>query len=195
MSVTVNDTDNILIFGGDDDAIATAPLGTAMPTGLTELTAPWGGLGWLSEDGIEFDEKVDSTDFKGHQGGATVASIINSEDKTFKFQCLETTARTMGLRWSGLTIAEQGTGTGVYGGEVKGALSKSFGLVVDQFAINAFLPDGSPIHERYAVPKATVSDKGTMVAKRDEMRVLEFTAKVIGNFFFWTNNPAMAPVA
>lgn len=191
-----NNTANILIFGGDDAAVYGAPVGTTMPDGLEAPEDPWKGYGWLSDEGVTLGEKPDQKDFYAHQGGTLVASIITQEERTVKFQCLESTALQAGLYWSGLTLATTGSGTtAVHGGEIKGSRSVSRAFVFDDFAINATLPDGAtPIHERYVIPKGTVSDKAELVFKRDEMRIWEFTVKILGSYFFYTNSPAMAPL-
>lgn len=187
-----NDVSNILIFGHDDAKVWTGSLGTTAPVGLAAPGAGWDDLGWLSDEGISLSDTPDQTDFYAHQGGTLVASVITRDERSIKFQCLESTAKQLGLFYSGLTMASSGS---YYGGEIKGSRSISRAFIYDDYAINQALPDGSPIHERYVIPKGTVSDKADLVYKRDEMRIWEFTVKILGSYFFYTNNPAMAPSA
>lgn len=188
-----NSVDNILIFGGDDAQVFMAPMGTTAPVGLAAPESPWAGLGWLSDEGVTLSDTPDQTDFYAHQGGTLVASVITKDDRSLKFQCLESTAKQAGLYWSGLEIGAASGSTGVYGGEIKGSKSVSRGFIFDDYAINQTLEDGTPIMERYLIPKGTVSDKADLVFKRDQMRIWEFTVKILGSYFKWTNNPAYAP--
>ena len=189
-----NNVNNILIFGHDDAAVWMAPLGSTAPVDLAAPTTPFVDLGWLSDEGINLADKPEQSDFYAHQGGTLVASVVTKDERTIKFQCLESTAKQLGLYFSGLTITTTGSAPNQYhGGEVKGSRSLSRAFIFDDYAINQSLPGGAPIHERYVIPKGVVSDKAELVFKRDEMRVWEYTVKILGSFFVYTNNPAMAP--
>lgn len=188
-------TDNILIFGGDDAAFFLGPKGTTGPVGLATPASPYKDAGWLSDEGTTLAESVENQNFYAHQGGTLVASVVTNEEKTLQFQCYETTALQLGLRWPGFTPAAVSGSTGVYGGEVKTGQSTQWSGIYDDYAINQFLPDGKPIQERYVLPRVMVSDKADLVFKRDQIRIWEFTMTIIGNFFFYSNNPALAPAA
>lgn len=191
-----NNVANIQIFGGDDGKVWMSPVGSTAPVGLAAPVSPWVDLGWLSEEGVTLGESPDVSDFYAHQGGTQVASVILREEKSLKFQCLETTAKQAGLYWSGLTIATTGTAPNEYhGGEIKGARSVSKAFIYDDYSINQTLADGvTPVMERYIIPKATVGEKAELVYKRDQIRVWDFTIKILGSYFFYTNNPAFAAV-
>jgi hypothetical protein len=72
-----------------NDAIAVAPLGTALPTDTsTALNAAFKKVGFISDDGLTESEDR-STDTVTAWGGATVATTQSSFEKTFQFTMIE----------------------------------------------------------------------------------------------------------
>lgn len=186
------DLDAILIFGGDDaDVFITAKAEPTVPVGLAEPGADYADLGWLSEEGITLGETPEQNDFYAHQGGTMVASVILREEKTLRVQCLESTAKQAGIYWSGMEFSSQGEG--IYGGTVKGAKSRHYGLIVDDYSINQFLANGDPVMERYVIEDVVLAEKEELAFRRDGIRMWGFTFKILGEYKFLTNNPKMAP--
>lgn len=188
----------IEIYGGDDDAVmCTLPgvTGVVMPVGLVAPAADFHDTGWLSEDGISWDDTYDKVTITAHQGGVEVIEVISKAGREFKFQCLEETALTMGLRYPGYVPTEvAGTPAGkpkVYGGEVPVPTSDVRSWIIGTYSIS------NPGHRtRKVVPKGQVSGVGSLVAKRGEVSIYEFTVKVLeGRFFIYGNSPGMAPAA
>lgn len=176
------DLANILGGGGDASAVHVAPPGT---TGPTTLAAPGVGfeeVGWLSEDGITFARSEDRQVFRGHQGGVVVKRRTASTDDTFKFQCLETTALTLGLLYKGQapTVA-----TGV------ATINVTNQTVNDDRAwvIDERLDDGSTM--RYVIPNGTAETTADVVWKNNELTVYEFTVGVNGDYKVITDAPAV----
>jgi hypothetical protein len=187
--MAINDLDNanIQIYGDDLDIVAVAPFGTTLPVGLADLTAPFKDLGWLSEDGIDWDDAYESSDFKGHQGGKTVLKLPTNVNRTFKVQCLEETAITLGLRYPGFTPAKIGSEE-VYGGELPGPKLDPRVFVVDLKSIT------SGKRKRYAVPKGTVTEVGTLQHRRSGITMYELTVEVLeGKAFLYSDAPGWAP--
>lgn len=187
-TVSSLDNSNINIYGGDLDMVAVAPFGTELPVGLTELKAPFKDCGWLNEDGIDWEDSYETSDFKGHQGGKTVISLPTSVDRTFKFVCEEETALTVGLRYSGFTPKQVGSEQ-AYGGEVPAPKMDPRAWVIDLHSISQ---DG--IRKRFVIPKGVVSEVGTISHKREDMTLYEFTVKVMeGKFFMYSNAASWKP--
>ena len=189
----VNEASNIEIYGGDEDAVSVGPFPTAIPPGLAELPAGMAGVGWLSEDGITWSDSLDKVTITAHQGGVEVIEVTTKIARSFKFQCLETTALTMGLRYPGFKptgVAPAGAGgKAVYGGEVPTPINDPRTWVIDTFSIS-----NPGNHERKVIPKGQVSTTGDLVAKRGEVSILEFEVKVMeGKFFIYSNSAGMAP--
>lgn len=183
-----NNSRNIQIYGGDDDAVSVGPFPTVIPPGLDALPAGMGDVGWLSEDGISWDDSADKVTITAHQGGVEVIEVTTKVARSFKFQCLETTARTMGLRYPGFVPTKVGT-TDVYGGEVPAPTADPRTWVIDTYSIS-----NPGDHERKVIPKGQVSTTGTVVAKRGEVSILEYEVKVMeGKFFIYSNAPGMVP--
>src|SRR5690349_15671894 len=96
------DRANIRIYGDDSSAVFVAPKGTSGPTTLAAPAGTFVELGWLSEDGIDLDRNENLVEFNAHQGGALVRAKRTSVKDTFKFVCLEETAKVLGLYYAGV---------------------------------------------------------------------------------------------
>ena len=179
------------MYGHDDDMVACAPLGTVAPAALTDLADPFSSVGWLSEDGISWEDSYDKVTVVAHQGGVEIIEVTTKTARSFKFQCLEETALQLGLRYPGFVPVETATGSGIYGGEVPTPISDPRVWVVDTFSIS------NPGHRiRRIVPKGQVSEVGTLVAKRGEVSIYEYTVKVLeGRFFVYGNSAGLAPAS
>ena len=189
MSVTVNDAAYAEMYGHDDDVVAVAPVGTTLPVGLAALTPPFKGLGWLSDDGISWNDSYDKVTITAHQGGVDIIEVITKVQRTFKFACLEETARVLGLRYPGFTPAAVASEPTTFGGEVPTPTMDPRAWVIDTFSIS-----NVGHHTRKAIPKGVVTEVGTLVAKRGEIRIYEFTVKVLeGRFFIYGNSAGLNP--
>ena len=179
------------MYGHDDDMVACAPLGTVAPAALTDLADPFSSVGWLSEDGISWEDSYDKVTVVAHQGGVEIIEVTTKTARSLKFQCLEETALQLGLRYPGFVPVETATGSSIYGGEVPTPISDPRVWVVDTFSIS------NPGHRiRRIVPKGQVSEVGTLVAKRGEVSIYEYTVKVLeGRFFVYGNSAGLAPAS
>ena len=176
------DLANILGGGGDDSAVWVAAKGSTLPTALADPTSPFESAGWLSEDGISFARSEDRQTFKAHQGGTVVKRKTSSTDDSFKFQCLETTALTLGLLYKG---AAPVVATGV------ATITVANQTVTDERAwvLDEFLDDGSQM--RYVIPNGSAQITADVVWKTDEMTVYEFTVGVNGSYSVITDAPGV----
>ena len=186
-----NNSRNIQIYGGDLDAVSVAPKGTASPLALEALAPVFKGVGWLSEDGISWEDSTDKATITAHQGGVEVVEVTTKVTREFKFQCLEETALALGLRYPGFVPAEvlPATTPKVYGGEVLTPVTDSRVWVIDTYSVS-----NPGDHVRKIIPKGQVTGGGALVAKRGEVTVYEFTVKVMeGKFFIYSNAPGFIP--
>lgn len=181
MSAT-KDLANILGGGGSNSAVWVAAKGSTLPTALADPVSPFESVGWLSEDGVSFARSEDKLVFRGHQGGAIVKRKSASVDDSFKFQCLETTALTLGLMYKGqapvvassiatITITDQ--------------------TVADEraFVVDEYLDDGSVM--RYVIPNGAAELTAEVAWKLNELTVFEFTVGVNGDYKVITDAPAV----
>lgn len=177
MSINNLNNQNAEIYGGDLDMVAIAPFGTELPVGMVDLKAPFKDLGWLSEDGIDWEDEIDTTDVPGHQGGKIVIKIPSNVSRTFKFQCLEETALTVGLRypgWKPTEIASASSEPASWGGAVPGPTMDPHAYVIDMHSIT-----NSGHRKRYVVPNGVVTETATISNKRSDATLYEFTVEAL----------------
>lgn len=164
---------NIVGYGGDASGVWVAPLGTTAPTAMAAPSATYKEVGWLSEDGISVGRSEDRKVFKAHQGGKIVKRKTASVDDTIKFQCLETNAVVMGLRYKQTVPAAV---TGVVTIPVTNqTVNDNRAWVIDEIG-----DDGTVT--RYIIPSGSVEGSGDLVYKTDEMTVYEFTLGINGDY-------------
>lgn len=176
------------IMGDVPSAVWVAPLGTTLPVGLAAPAAGFKELGWLSEDGVKLDRSVDVAKFKAHQGGTQVKTKITGTETSFAFQALEENATVLGLMHAGATgVTTTGVSTITIPGGVK---SDPRAWVIDEFESGAG-PAGAALQTRYVFSSGTVTDRGSIVMKTDELVVYEFTVDVTGDFVMSTNSPSV----
>lgn len=176
------DLANVLGGGGDDSAVWVAAKGSTLPTTLADPASPFESAGWLSEDGISFGRSEDRQVFRGHQGGAIIKRVTAGVDDTFKFQCLETTALTLGLLYKG---AAPVVATGV------ATITVDNQAVPDERAwvLDEFLDDGSQL--RYVIPNGSAELTADVAWKTNELTVYEFTVGVNGGYSVITDAPGV----
>lgn len=90
----------VLQFGSDDDSVALAPVGTALPASLdAELDKAFVEVGWINEDGMTFapDDSVDKR--KAHQGHRIYRTVMTDSSTDFKFVALQANLQTLALQW------------------------------------------------------------------------------------------------
>lgn len=181
--------ENVRIFGSDDDAVSLAPYATALPTTAAEAgTAPTGFVdaGWIHTDGITIGGDTTVERFRGHQGGRVIRVKVTESNTTVQWQCLETTALTLGLQ---LNIKAKATALGLTTATVSsGRKADRRALVVDTFDADVLVA-GDPLFYRYAA-KVEVAEREQFVLSSADMTGYTFTAEVIGDFTIITNDPA-----
>ena len=100
MSYAKLNLNQILQFGSDDDDVSLAPIGTALPTNLTDaLDEKFVEVGWINEDGMTFspDDSVDKR--KAHQGHRIYRTVMTDSSTDFSFIALQANLQTLKLQW------------------------------------------------------------------------------------------------
>jgi len=179
------DAANARIFGSDDDKVQLAPLGSTLPTTLAAAVAPFEDVGWLHTDGIPFTPADSVEKLRGHQGGRVVRTTITESDLTFQFQCLETTALTLGLQHN---ITSAATLTGVT------TMNASPGRQIEAraFVLDLFDKDNTDIHYRFVVPRGEIGERSEFTFANSDITGYTFNVEIIGSYDIITNDPAAA---
>lgn len=172
--------DNVRVYGDLDSEVFLAPKGSTLPVTLADPDDPFASLGWLSEDGIDFEVATDSTKFKGWQGGATLRVKVTSTEKTIKFQALEETPGVTELYF------DHGAPT-VTAGVARVDLPEGIGTV-ERAAVFKFVDGG--VTKLLCCELIQITDRGTISHKNDDMTMYEFTAEIVGESYILTNSPA-----
>lgn len=172
--------DNVRVYGDLESEVFLAPKGSTLPEDLTEPTAPFESVGWLSEDGVGLDVATDSTKFKAWQGGATLRVKVTSTEKTITFQALEESPLVTGLFFD---HAEPTVATGV----ARLDLPEGIGTV-ERAAVFSFV-DGD-VTKFLCCELLQITERGTVAHQNGEMTVYEFTGEIVGDSYILTDAPA-----
>lgn len=173
---------NIRIYGGAASAVWVAPKGTTAPLGIAAPAAPWVEMGWLSDNGLDVDQKAAKKKFYAWQGGTVVKISVSQAERTFSFECLEETALVLGLAYPDLALT---VATGVATGTVPGGIR----AVEKAFLYDAFDSDGNL--KRYVVPDGYIDPSTKTTHKFDALTVYAFDVDVVGSFDIRTNSPGV----
>jgi hypothetical protein len=95
-------TNNVRSYGDLLQMVATAPIGTALPSKTaiwTPGTPPAGfyDLGWLTDTGLSENETYNETKKYGWQGGTLLRVLRNQAELVYQFEAAEENAVTVGL--------------------------------------------------------------------------------------------------
>jgi hypothetical protein len=144
-----------------------APLGTEIPEDASStLGASFVEQGFISEDGVTFSHEFESVDIR-EWGGQLVRRISTSRDVTCTLKAIETENidvlksiygdnNVTGTLATGLTVVDNDTDPG------------ESVWVIDMIGLEGTL-------KRIVLPRATISDLGDEVYKRDEVAGYEVT--------------------
>lgn len=118
-----------------DGSVWCAPKGTAGPASLdAAIPAAFREVGWISDAGVSESHSMDAKDARAWQNGARIRRIKTTDDREFKFACLEETATVMGLARPGSQVSVGAAASAVQtititGTPTGGTFSFSFGGV------------------------------------------------------------------
>jgi hypothetical protein len=148
---------------GVSGAIYVAPVGTAAPTDASAaLPAEWVSLGYLHEDGVEFNPSQTTTNsINAWQNAAEVRKTVTEVKNSFKFKALEIKAATLALYF----------GRDIKAGDTDYHFGGS-GLI--RIAVVVDMIDGDEDWRVYA-PQAEVTERAAFAWKNSEPVGLETT--------------------
>lgn len=176
--------ENIRIYGDDASGVWVAPKGTTGPVDLAVPAVGFVEVGWLSEDGVDEAVSQDATTYRGWQGAKVLRRKITSSDRTFRVQCLEENAVTMGLAYRGQVAT---TTTGVTKIEVKNQTKQD-----DRAWVLDFID--AAVTKRYVVPSGSYEMTGTIPHRNGGITILEFTITPQGDYDVYSNAPALVTI-
>lgn len=180
---------NIRINGGRSSAIYLAPKGATLPTNLTDPIGDFEHMGWLHEDGIEFEVSTDANKIKAYQGGATVRVAITETEKTVKFTCLEDKPGVSELYWD----HGKPTLVGEAGNQIARVdMPESIGTVERAAVVR--LVDGDVI-KFMCLELIQITERESLANNSSDPAAYGFTAEIIGDSYFLTNSPAFIEAA
>jgi len=172
--------DNIRAYGDLDSEVFLAPVGSTLPTTLTDPTTPFEALGWLSEDGVSLSLSTDVEKFKGWQGGSVLRTKVTGTEKTIQIQCLEETP--------GVTELYYGHGTPVVTtGVAKIDLPEGVGTVA-RAAVFKFVDGG--VTKFLCCEKVEVTEREDLSHQNSSLTMYGFTLDIIGDSYILTDAPS-----
>ena len=173
--------DNARIFGSDLDSIFLAPLGTAMPTGLSDaLNGAFEDVGWLHADGVTETQSGTKQKVRGYQGNAVVRTRMTETGTEYGFVALESKLQTQSLRYD-----EKSTSTS---GGVRSVTRGPGQKVTARAAVIEFYDaDNVTVKERIAIPRFEITPNGERMFVSSDISGFPFLGEVIGNLLHWSN--------
>lgn len=176
---------NARIYGSDLDSINLAPIGTALPTTISEaLNGAFEDVGWLSDDGISEELSGSKTKLRGHQGAAVIRTRMEEGGTEYTFVAAETKAQTQSLRYHEKTIS---TANGVR------SATRSPGQRVSPRAavFDFFDADDTTIKDRFIIPRFEIVADGSSSFVANGIRMFPFRGEIIGDYTHLSNNPVL----
>lgn len=172
----VVNANNARIWGGDNDSIWLAPVGTALPTDMT--TAPGAAfedVGWIHEDGIVETASGSKEVIRGHQGAGVVRTRMSETGTAIAFTALEDKAQTNSLRYhekasevtAGVRKVTRGPGQRV----------SPRAAVIDFYDI-----DNETIQKRMVIPRLEVVPTGDKTFSNADISGFGFESEIIGDY-------------
>jgi hypothetical protein len=109
----MTDTRNAdLAFRATDFLAFVAPLGTAKPTDMTPVTAPWVCLGWLAKTGGQFESAEERVELEAAGATMPIASAITKSTRTVKFTADEAASPLIRALLDNVALSETAPGVG-----------------------------------------------------------------------------------
>lgn len=168
--------ENARIWGGDNDSIHLAPVGTTLPTTIDgELDPAFEDVGWIHEDGITETASGSKEVIRGHQGAGVVRTRMSETGTAIAFTALEDKAQTNSLRYhekssevaDGVRRVTRGAGQRV----------SARAAVIDLFDI-----DNETIQKRLVIPRLEIVPSGDKTFSNADISGFGFESEVIGDY-------------
>lgn len=175
----MKDQDQIHVFGGDDDTVWLAPLGSTLPTTLAAPDAAFEDVGYLGEDGMGLTRERDVAEFRVHQGGKIVKKKITSSKKDIVFRAVEDNPVVRALID---TIVSSSEALGVTTEVISDGSEIWVGAAVIDLYDTGYM-------ERYVISRFEVVASGEESWSNSSMRERECTGTIIGDYVKMSGEP------
>lgn len=168
------------IWGGDNDAIWLAPVGTdtSAITIDTDLSADeaFEEVGWLESDTGLTETATGSVEkLRGHQGNRVIRTRVTESGTTIAFVALETKAQTRELRYD---IKSASTTAGVRTEQRSPGQKIARRVAV----IDTFDADDDTVKERTIIDVFEISPNGDLTKVNSEISAYPFVGEVISDY-------------
>jgi hypothetical protein len=144
------DSDQLIVAGTGE--VYVAAVGSTAPSGATALSgawdAAWTGLGYTTEDGVQFSDAPEINDVMAWQSQYPVRKIIGSRTNEVSFTLMQWNQATVSLAFGGGTWTEPTTDTFRFAPPSAG--------VLDERALGVEWEDGDYTY-RLIIPKGVVT--------------------------------------
>lgn len=183
------------LFVGSDGQAYFAPVGTKLPALNSDPTAgldkAFSGTGFLTEDGVTPTFGTEVTEIMGWQSGQPLRRNRQRQNFSFGFTMQQWNETNLVLAFGGGEVSEEGEFFSYVFPDDDAPL-KEWSLVIDAV-------DGE-VHQRFVVPRGTVTDDVSSALKRTEAATLPITFKAlappadaVGPCYLLSDAPGLAP--
>lgn len=184
MTYALLNADQILQFGSDDDSVALAPLGTALPTSLKSVDAAFKEVGWFTEDGMVFTPSDSVDKRKGHQGHRVYRTVMTDSSTDFGFTALQSNLQTLGIQWN---VKESKKGAG---GESTHILSNARDILPVALVVQAW---ANGHHYLWAASRFEVGERSEFSIASTGDTAYQVKGTFASDIVFITDDPAFQP--
>lgn len=175
----VKDQDNIHVFGGDDDTVWLAPLGSTLPTTLAAPDVAFVDAGFLGEDGMGLARDADIAELRVHQGGKIVRKKVTSSKKDITFRLVEDNDLVKSVVD---TILSSSVALGVTTETISDGVDIWVGAAVIDLYDTGYM-------ERYVISRFEVGVTGEEPWTNSALREREAVGTIIGNYIRLSGAP------
>lgn len=180
--------DNLFNGGGNSDGVWVAPKGTTFPTDLSAPVDPFKEIGWLGDDGLEFESNIDRKEFKAHQGGVTIKRKVTGSGRTFTFVALETNPVVLSLVEPGTAWTKAGTGAAAV---ATGVAQESIQTVELAWIVDSYDESYTPARRIRKLCTGEASQTGSFKFGVEDITAYTFEVAVYGAPITITNQPSI----
>jgi hypothetical protein len=175
---------NARIFGSELDSIWLAPIGTPLPSLITDaLNGAFEDVGWLSDDGVVEEQSGSKTKYRGHQGNAVIRTRMTESGTEYTFVAAETKAQTRALRYNEKSVSNAG-------GQRTATVGAGQRVSPRAAILDFYDADDVSIRERIAIARFEIVPDGSASFVADGIRMFPFRGEQIGDAIHMSNNPA-----
>src|SRR5690606_12625705 len=178
------DTNQIHVYGGDEDKVWVGPVegADAATLGLADPSGDYEHLGFLGEDGITLTPSDTVEKFRAHQGAKAVRTKMTESETTFEFIALQDNVLVSNLQFD---VLDSHTVDGVTTRRLSSARKVTGpALIIERC--------DHDVHERCYVPIGEIGDRCEISWSDSELTAYSFSVEVIDVMCEITNDAGLA---